>query len=394
MFISLGYFSKKMLIPLLIPLIYIIRHTLSKKLEEEEKKSIFINTFIVSISYNFNIILLIIENSSIKPKKKKTLLKVFKNQLLIEKKKIERKRTFKTFIFLFIISLCNFLNFQIYDIVKIFKPNDYNQQYFYSISITFFFLSTALMSYLLFGKKIYKHQKLSMIMSSVLSIIMFSILFQDFSLHLIYLLICLLIINFRYILMIFGKLFMEKYYISKIKILSFFGIFGSMFSLIINIFAHFLKFENLKEKIEIDNNKILSVFIVWSKIDKIYFFGVMISWFFENYLCWFCISEFSPNHYIIYRNISSILIILKEFLHNINIYKNYVIIIFFIAIIGIFICGLIFNEIIILKFCKFDKYTAIELDRRQKEEIKNTLKKSFENDTDTIIIFDESENSL
>ncbi len=54
MFISLGYFSKKMLIPLLIPLIYIIRHTLSKKLEEEEKKSIFINTFIVSISYNFN----------------------------------------------------------------------------------------------------------------------------------------------------------------------------------------------------------------------------------------------------------------------------------------------------------------------------------------------------
>ena len=67
MFISFGYLSKKMLIPLLIPIIYSIRHYLLNifdqkiKASESKQQSVFLNTFIISISYSLNIFLLIIE---------------------------------------------------------------------------------------------------------------------------------------------------------------------------------------------------------------------------------------------------------------------------------------------------------------------------------------------
>ena len=400
MFISLGYFSKKMIIPLLIPLIYIFRHNIIKELNKGEKISIFLNTFIVSLSYLFNIILLIIENKSV-PNKKKTFLNQFINQLLIERKRIEKEKTKKKFIFLFIISFCNFLNFQVYDIVKIFKPDDYNEQYFYAISITFFFLSTALMSYLFLDTHIYNHQKLSLIISPILSAIMCYVFINNLKLKIIYLLICLLLRNFRFILMVFGKLFMEKYFISKLKILSFFGIIGLILSLIINILAYFLKFDNIEDKKEFENNKIITVFDVLSKINKIQLFIAIILWFLENHLIWFCISELSPNHYIIYRNISSIFNVFKEIFKEIlkEIFTKYdtnklkMCIVSFIALIGMFICGLIFNELIIIRICGFDKYTAFELDKRQKEETENSFKEALDNEKKNISD-NSSENSL
>lgn len=388
MFISLGYFSKKMFIPLLIPLIYIIRHNILKELKKGKKISVFTNTFIVSLSYLFNIILLIIETKSI-PSKKETLFNQFNNQLIIERKRIEKEKTKKKFLFLFLISFFNFLNFQVYDIVKIFKPDDYNEHYFYSISITFFFLSTALMSYLFLGTNIYKHQKLSMIISPVLSVIMCCTFIQKFQLKLIYLCICLLLRNFRFILMIIGKLFMEKYFISKVKILSFFGIIGVLLSIMTNLLSYFLKFDNSEGKKEIDNHRIRTVFDIWSEINKIQFFSTIILWFVENHLIWFCISELSPNHYIIYRNISSLFNVFKEIYGD----KIYMQIISFIALIGIFICGLIFNELIIIRICGFDKYTALEVDRRQKEEIENNFKETSDNETG-IVLDSSSENSL
>ncbi len=50
MFISFGHLSKKMLI-------YIIRHYILEKANSNKEKSVFLNTFIVSLSYSFNIIL-------------------------------------------------------------------------------------------------------------------------------------------------------------------------------------------------------------------------------------------------------------------------------------------------------------------------------------------------
>ena len=66
MIVSFGYLSKKMLIPLLIPLVYLLRHFVleqaNNEKENNEISSIFINTFIASLSYSINILLLGIEN--------------------------------------------------------------------------------------------------------------------------------------------------------------------------------------------------------------------------------------------------------------------------------------------------------------------------------------------
>ena len=369
MFISFGHVSKKMLIPLFIPLIYLIRHYI---LENVNNKSAFMNTTIASLSYSFNILPFIIESHLIKSKKKEKQETTFDNLLLIEKKKIEIKKRVKQLIFLLLISLYNYFNFQVYDIAQIFQPKDYKHYYFYSISITVFFLSVALMSFLLLNNKIYKHQKISMLISLILSILMFTVFIKESGFHfdiIIYLIICLILRNLRFILMVFGKLYMEKLYVTQFKLLSFFGIVGLFFS----IFANFIDFSKIT-----GNDSMKNIFCYWNVTNKKLFFFSIIFWFFENNLIWFCISFFSPNHYLIFRNISSILVILYDLASEKGIF-DYKTIISFFALIGIFICGLIFNEIIIIRIFKLEKDTAEELYKRQKEEYE---KNNIDNCTD------------
>lgn len=392
MFISLGELSKKMIIPILIPIFYIVRHILLEETNKIKENSIFLNTGIVSLSYSLNIILLIIQNKSIKSQKKEIKETEFNNQLLIEKRKIESQKYRKRLIFLLLISLYNYFNFQVYDLIKIYEPNNYNPCYFYSSSITVFFLSTALMSYLLLGSKIYNHQILSLVLSPIFSVIMTisfiptqKMKFTDF----IYLCLCLLLRNFRFILMVFGKLYMEKYYISQFDLLSSFGIFGIIFSLISNFISYFIKFNGFEYRDVLKGNRLRNIFECFPNINIFYFVGSIICWFIENNLIWFCISSLSPNHYIIYRNISSTFIIIMKIVE----YKNwYIDIISVISLISIFICGLIFNEIIIIHIYDLDKYTTIEIDKRQKEELENN-KTEYGGDEDNKNITIESDTS-
>ena len=98
MFISLGHLSKKMIIPLSIPIFYSLRHYIldlfDDKLSENKKQSVFLNTFILSIGYSLNFFLFLIEKKKIKSSKKIIQEKEFDNQLLIEKEK-RRKNTKK-----------------------------------------------------------------------------------------------------------------------------------------------------------------------------------------------------------------------------------------------------------------------------------------------------------
>ena len=385
MFISLGELSKKMLTPLLIPIVYIIRHFLLEETNNIKDKSIFLNTGIVSLSYSLNIFLLIIENKSTKSQKKEIKEAEFDNQLLIEKRKIESKKNRKRIIFLILISLYNFFNFQVFDLIKIYEPDNYNPCYFYSLSITVFFLSTALMSYLLLGSNIYNHQIFTLILSPILSLIMTSFLIPTHkmkSTHLIYLFLCLLLRNFRFILMVFGKSFMEKYYISQFYLLSYFGIFGIFFSLISTFISYFIKFNDFEYKDVFKGKRLRNFFECFPKSNLFCFFGSILFWFIENNLIWYCISSLSPNHYIIYRNISSTFIIIIKLILDGE--KIYIIIISFVSLVGVFICGLIFNEIIIIRICQLEKYTIIELDKRQKEELEYNVIESGDEDNKNI----------
>ena len=182
MFISFGYLSKKMLIPLLIPILYSIRHYLLNifdqkiKASESKQQSVFLNTFIISISYSLNIFLLIIEYYKTKSSQKTIQQNDYNNQLIIEKNKMERKQKLYTNIILILLPLFNFFNFLSYDILNIFKPDDYNRIYFYPISIPIYFIITAILSNIFLNYKFYCHQKTTMIISPLLSLTLLSFL--------------------------------------------------------------------------------------------------------------------------------------------------------------------------------------------------------------------------
>ena len=405
MFISLGYLSKKMLIPLLIPVLYNIRHYLLELFDKEidntdneKHQPIFLNTFIVSISYSLNIILLFIEYKTTQSGKEYMQEKEFDNQLIIEKLKQEKVQKNYRAIFLILLPLFNFFNYLSYDIVGIFKPTDYNKIYFYPVSIPFLFIITAFMSFLFLNYKFYLHQKATMIITPILSLFLLLFLIikneeteqKNKSLtSILFLIECLGLRSLRYILYVFGKLFMEKMFVSHIKLMTFLGIFGVLFSLIVNCFSYLLKMNSLENPdlndyfiIKDGYKRLENIFDIFGKMDKynfLIFIGIIILWFAENYIVWFCIYTFSPNHYTIYASINSLSALLQELIKN---FKWYLGIPSILALCGIFISGLIFNEIIIIRIFKMEINTNVEINRRQKEETQISMIKFSDSKSD------------
>jgi hypothetical protein len=390
MFISLGYLSAKMLIPLLIPVLYFSRHYLLDLFDNEidsttgKHQAIFLNTFIVSFSYSLNIILLIIEYKSTRSSKQKKQEKEFDNQLIIEKIKLEKKQKKYRTIFLILLPLFNFFNYLVYDIVGMFKPSDYNKIYFYPVSIPFYFIVTAFMSFLFLNYRFYRHQKTSMIITPILSIFLlfFLVIVNEdedkknrSSTSILFLIVCVGLRSLRYILYIFGKLFMEKMFVTQIKFMTFLGIFGVLFSLFVNCLSYAIKMNYVVNPVFNDYfvikngyKRLENIFDIFGKLNADnfpYLIGVIILWFAENYITWFCIYTFSPNHYTIYSSINSSTALLQELIRN---YKLPVLIPSILALLGIFISGLIFNEIIIIRILKMEKNTNVEINRRQKDE--------------------------
>lgn len=404
MFISLGYLSTKMLVPLLIPILYSIRHYLSDDFDkkiygESKRRPVFLNTFLISISYSINFFLFIIEYKRSKSGRKKTQEKHFDNQLIIEKIKMEKKQKKCRTLFLILLPLFNFFNFLSYDISSMFKPREYNKNYFYTISIPIYLIITAFMSYLFLNYKFYVHQKTSMIISPLLSLLLLAFLIalnssdkkNNTLFSVLFLVQCLGLKSLRYVLYVFGKVFMDKMFVTHIKLMTFLGLFGILFSLIVNGISFFidLKFiedPNLNDYFIIKNDfkRFKNIFDEWGDYedyDLMILIAIIILWFAENYIIWFCIYTFSPNHFTTYSSINTIAALIMEIYHSIfNKNKNKELIIFIcilsiLALFGVFVSGLIFNEILIIRVCNMDKYTNVEINRRQKEETQISMVK-------------------
>ena len=417
MFVSFGYLSKKMIIPLLIPILYSVRHYLLEEFniklnsseevghdtKEVKQQSVFLNTFIVSISYSLNFILFIIEYNKTKTGRKTKQQKEFDNQLIIEKLKKEKKQRKCRLLLLILIPLFNYIILLFYDILDIFKPQNYYKYYIYPLSIPFFFIITAFLSFLLLNYKIYCHQKLTMIISPILSLSLLIILViknwneENITIDTnLFLVEILGLRSLRYVLAVLGKLFMEKMFVSHIKLMTYLGIFGIIFSLIANSLSFFINLKwvknnpNLNDFFIIQDNKkrLKNIFDYWGNFDSLtcfIFIGIIILWFIEKHIIWFCIYTFSPNHYTIYASINSIIVLFFELikLSNIRLPDIIIIIFSFIALCAIFICGLIFNEIIIVRLWELDKYTNVEIDKRQKEETKLSMVKYNDNNSNS-----------
>ena len=165
-------------------------------------------------------------------------------------------------------------------------------------------------------------------------------------------------------------------FVSHIKLMAFLGIFGIVFSLIGNSLSFLIKMNFVENpdkndffKIENGKKRLKTIFDSWGNFDVftcLILIGIILLWFVENYVVWFCISTFSPNHFTIYSSISSIFALIFEIKQNILLVLPV-----FLILCGIFISTLIFNEIIIIRFYKMDINTNVEINRRQKEEKQN-----------------------
>ena len=200
---------------------------------------------------------------------------------------------------------------------------------------------------------------------------------------------CLILKSLRYVVFILGKLFMEKMFVSHIKLMTFLGIFGIIFSLVVNYLSFYINLKfidntNLNDYFVITNDfkRFKNIFDKWGDFGEynwviIILISIIILWFAENYVSWFCVYTFSPNHFTIYSSICIILELLFELIG----FKEYNVKIIVLCILSvlvlflIFISSLIFNEILIIRICEMDKNTNVEINKRQKEEIENMVNK-------------------
>lgn len=388
--ISLGELSFTMLFPLLIPPVYYFRHLSLKELDNltSEQHSVFMHNFMINLGYLINGILYFIDKNRSQPTRKTLSIGSYRNQLVIEKNKLRKLRLENTKKIFLLLSIFNYFNFQLYDFLDIVKFKGYQSYYVYSLGISVFFIITAIASHFCLNLMFYRHQKFSMILSILLCLVAFSFLLNyidnndfNFSSFILGLSSYIIIRSFRYLLYVWGKKFMLEYYSSHFQLLFAFGIIGITFNLILNGISFFIKINEISDTNTIINRKlfyknndgkyrlfnVLDLFKININIIKycLYFGITVILWFFENLFIWTTINLLSPCHYMIYANISMIAfsVPLKKLFTESKYGIAYYIII---AFIGIIFASLIFNEIIIIRLFGLDKYTVIEICKRER----------------------------
>jgi hypothetical protein len=198
--------------------------------------------------------------------------------------------------------------------------------------------------------------------------------------YILFIIECLILRSSRFIIVVFGKVIMEKMFVNQFKLMTYLGLFGILFIIISSGISYLITF-NIKEiksdyLMTMDNGsfRLKNIFDSWgnfSTTNTIILIITLVVWSIENNLIWFSIYEFSPNHYTVYASITTIFILFFDIYKK---GKSYIILISSIfALCSIFICGLIFNEIIIIGMCKMDKNTNVEINRRQKEETESSI---------------------
>ena len=181
---------------------------------------------------------------------------------------------------------------------------------------------------------------------------------------------------FHSILLVFGKYFMDKYNINPYTLMFIIGITNICIFIVIATLRYLITsesdvFSGYTEYITSNNTFLL-------------FIADIISQFFYNLGSWITVYYFTPLHTIISENAIEIyynVIYIKGNLENLK-GKYLLMSAIYIALVINIICSLIFNEIIILKFCKCDYYTRIRIEEREKEESKNFLEFDDKDDND------------
>jgi len=213
--------------------------------------------------------------------------------------------------------------------------------------------------------KIYRHHFVSLIiilLNLIFLIISFIICFPDCTIQTI---IYYFFYSFLFCLYcILGKKYLNLFSNSPYNIMLYIGISSTIILFIYDIII-FSVFNNNDD----NNNKYGIIFgfkNMKNKFSIIIFIFDVVFCFFSNIGIWMTIYFYSPFHYIISESISEYLFILYDYILFKRDYKFSDIILYTIIYIINFIFFLIFNEIIILKFCGLNFNIKENIEEREK----------------------------
>ena len=390
MLIGFSKVNSKLLILAIFPLIDPIRKIFDEKREDKSNDNNFFKLFRFYLSYVLSIIFIIIIKFREKDEKRNKIINKLKTINFTKNKdeKVEAKsdgqswinpqdkvksdlkkeRVAKKVMYIgFLIAILLILN--IFNIIfrDIFSDEGWNfilhigkQSFGVFFEIIFFItLSIYAMKY-----KIYRHHFVSLIvilLNLILLMISFIICFPDCTIQTI---IYYFFYSFLFCLYcILGKKYLNLFSNSPYNIMLSIGIISILILFIFDIIM-FSLFDNNDDYI--NKYGIILGFKKMTNILSIYVFIFdVICNFFSNIGLWLTIYYYSPFHYIISESMSEYLFILYDFIIFKRDYKFSDIILYTIIYIINFTFFLIFNEIIILKFCGLNYNIKENIEERE-----------------------------
>ena len=394
MLIEFSKLNSKLLILVIFPIFDPLRKIVDEKREDKYNDNNFFKCFRFYLSYILSIIFIVIikcrtkdeknnifnklKNINLKKKKEekadeKTDAKKSDGQNWINpqdqvKRDLKKKKMRKQILFMGLLLLI-LLTLNIFKLIfrDKYSGEDWNNVLLIgkqSIGVFFEIIFFIVLSIVIMNNKIYRHHFVSLIitlMNLILLIISFAIRFPEYTIQII---IYYFFYSFFFCLFcILGKKYLNLFSNSPYNIMALIGIISTIILFIYDIIM-FLISDNNDENI----NKYGIIFGFRNMTNfpsVLYFIFDVVFYFFSNIGILMTIYYYSPFHYIISESISEYLFILYDFIIYDREYKLIDIILYTIIYFINFIFFLVFNEIIILKFCGLDYNIKQNIQKRE-----------------------------
>ena len=345
-------------------------------------------TFRYFSCYIFSGILLIIFKSQTKRKSKQTkkvketelqIININDNNIDIHKSheekqylsqvEIEQKKIFIKKIINFIIFLTALAALGIFSVYAgyYFKKKTYSNAK-YSVRTFFEITNFAVLSYFILHQKLYKHHFISYGLTTLILIILFIISYpdlQDIGFSILFYFCYELCFSLYDVLI---KKFMNVFYKTPYFTMFWLGLLCTVLLLIYDTIAYFTNPDVSGIIIGFKDN-------INSVGDFFYFLLDIFVEYLWNLGIWFLIFYFTPCHYFISEYISEYFYYISKVVESKDndFFSNKNCILFSVCFFLIMIFSLIFNEVVILNFCKLDFYTNKRIYERNKGEYDITL---------------------
>ena len=419
MFISFGHLTTKSLLILAVPILIFFRRFLSDSIKLEKANNMFYTGFIRFLGRSLNGILwIILKKTTASDKKENQDNKVTIDQNIPthidildnnESKKYSvylqyelnynikmKKNNFKEIFLLMLVCFLDFFTITYKTIIKKISFNKKHPVSLLTLTVVIRLFSIAFLSHLMIKNlKMYSHHYLSVIiiLIVVIAIHIISIFTKDYVYYLKKLGIMIIPELLYSVIYVCGAKYLSITKENIYKLLFIDGINGMILSILLQIISYFfipcIKIQDndffADDTFSCDENAkfktMMKIFPFenFGYLNLIYSVLLILVTFCEMWLLWLLIISFSVNHYAAVHPIPLFFYFIIK--HNKN--KDFQIInytMFILAGIVIIFMSFVFNEIIVLKFCGFNKNTATEITRRSLRESNC----DFEEDEDEI----------